>query len=85
VRDWGAEEPKSDGGPPAYGCKFADRCPVAMPQCLTAVPPLYRTDPRRAAACFRLSEWPVLPAADIGEVLAPDRMPEAPVFAPSPA
>ncbi len=85
VRDWGAEERKSEGAAPAHGCKFADRCPVAMPQCLTAPPPLYRTNPRRAAACFRLSEWPALPPEDIGEVLVPDRMPNSQVVAASSA
>jgi oligopeptide/dipeptide ABC transporter ATP-binding protein len=81
VRDWGAEERKSEGGPPARGCKFADRCPVAMPQCLVSVPQLYRTDPRRSAACFRLGEWPVLPPGDIVKVLMPDRAPKSLVVA----
>jgi oligopeptide/dipeptide ABC transporter ATP-binding protein len=85
VRNWGAEEPGSGGGPPVHGCKFADRCPVAMPQCLTAAPPLYRTDPRRAAACFQLSEWPTLAPEQIGEVLVPDRMPNPRVLAASSA
>jgi oligopeptide/dipeptide ABC transporter ATP-binding protein len=85
VRDWGAEERKPEGVPSAHGCKFADRCPVAMPQCLTAVPPLYRTDPRRAAACFRLSEWPALPPEEIGEVLAPERAPQPQFVAASSA
>jgi oligopeptide/dipeptide ABC transporter ATP-binding protein len=85
VRDWGAEERKSESTPPAHGCKFADRCPVAMPRCSTVAPPLYRTAPRRAASCFRLSEWPTLPPEDIGEVLTPDRAPEPPVFAASSA
>jgi peptide/nickel transport system ATP-binding protein len=85
VRDWGAEERKLEGVPSTHGCKFADRCPVSIPQCLTAVPPLYRTDPRRAAACFRLSEWPTLPPEEIGEVLAPDRMPTPRVLATSSA
>jgi hypothetical protein len=85
VRDWGAEERKSEGSPPALGCKFADRCPVAMPQCLTSAPPLYRTDPRRAAACFRLSDRPTLSAEDIGEVLVPDRAPNSRLLAASSA
>jgi len=83
VRDWGAEERKSESAPPVYGCKFADRCPVVMPQCLTASPPPFRTDPRRVAACFRLSEWPTFPAEDIGEVLAPDRAPNSRLLAVS--
>ena len=77
VRDWAAEErPALDGTLIAQGCKFADRCPVAMPQCLLAPPPLYRTEPRRAAACFLLNEFPELPAEDIGAVLAREDRPE---------
>ena len=34
VRDWGAEERKRRAARPAHGCKFADRCPVAMPRVL---------------------------------------------------
>jgi len=34
------------------GCKFADRCPLVMDICRTNRPPLYRTDPHRAATCF---------------------------------
>ena len=34
------------------GCKFADRCPYVMPECTQMVPPLFRTDRRRAVACF---------------------------------
>ena len=34
------------------GCKFADRCPFQMPICREQIPPLYRTEPGRAAACF---------------------------------
>jgi peptide/nickel transport system ATP-binding protein len=75
VRDWGTEERQPEASPLANGCKFADRCPVAMSQCLTAPPPFYRTDPRRGAACFRLSGWPILPSKDIGEVLMPARIP----------
>jgi oligopeptide/dipeptide ABC transporter ATP-binding protein len=81
VRDWGTEERRPEGGAAAHGCKFADRCPVAMPRCQTAAPPLYRTDPRRAAACFRLSDQPVLPPEDLGAVLEADRTSESPVVA----
>lgn len=34
------------------GCKFSNRCPYAMPECLQAHPPLYRTDDDRAVACY---------------------------------
>ncbi len=41
-------------------CKFADRCPSAMTKCLDQAPPLYQTDPHRAAACFLYEDAPVL-------------------------
>jgi peptide/nickel transport system ATP-binding protein len=76
VRDWGGAERKSAAEPAANGCKFADRCPAAMPRCASEIPPLYRTDRRRAAACFRLDEYPELMAMDIGEVLMPQSAPQ---------
>jgi oligopeptide/dipeptide ABC transporter ATP-binding protein len=74
VRDWGMGQRRSDGSPLAHGCKFADRCPVAMPRCQTAAPSFYRTDVRRAAACFRVSAAPVLPSGEIAQVLTPDSL-----------
>ncbi len=47
------------------GCKFADRCPSAMPHCLQAPPPLYQTDQHRAASCYLYSSAPVLPADEM--------------------
>src|SRR5437899_2675745 len=43
---------KARGGHLISGCTFADRCPHVMPMCRDNVPPLYRLDPARAAACF---------------------------------
>ena len=74
VRDWGMGQHRSESSPSTHGCKFADRCPVAMPRCHTAAPPFYRTDMRRAAACFRASESPVLPSGEIAQVLTPDSL-----------
>ncbi len=51
------------------GCKFADRCPHVMDICRTTVPPLFRTDERRAAACFLHSESPVLAGSELERVL----------------
>ncbi len=34
------------------GCRFADRCPFAMPMCRESAPPLYRTADQRAVACY---------------------------------
>src|SRR4051794_27891765 len=39
-------------------CSFVDRCPYVMTQCRQSVPPLYRLDPGRAAACFLHSDAP---------------------------
>ncbi|MCC6717465.1 MAG: ABC transporter ATP-binding protein, partial [Acetobacteraceae bacterium] len=71
TRDWLAE----DGEQPiaalrsANGCRFVERCPVAMPQCATNVPPLYRTEPHRATACFQYETSPELPAGALDDVL----------------
>jgi peptide/nickel transport system ATP-binding protein len=43
---------KAHGGHLISGCTFADRCPHVMAMCRQSVPPLYRLDPTRAAACF---------------------------------
>jgi ABC-type oligopeptide transport system ATPase subunit len=43
---------KAHGGHLLTGCTFADRCPHVMAMCRQSVPPLYRLDPARAAACF---------------------------------
>jgi peptide/nickel transport system ATP-binding protein len=43
---------KAHGGHLLTGCTFADRCPHVMTMCTESVPPLFRLDPARAAACF---------------------------------
>jgi oligopeptide/dipeptide ABC transporter ATP-binding protein len=70
IRDWAREQPQAERSIAATGCKFADRCPMAMAQCLTAVPPLFRTAPSRAAACFLYKNAPALPAGEVEAVLA---------------
>ena len=79
VRDWAEEQPAAQAATPGPGCRFADRCPVSLPVCLEQAPPLYRTAPRRIAACVRLNNDPVLPSPDISEILA--RGPQEPVEA----
>jgi oligopeptide/dipeptide ABC transporter ATP-binding protein len=54
----------------AAGCKFADRCPMVMPVCTEKVPPLYRTDDQRAAACFLYQDAPPITGNDMGRVMA---------------
>ena len=72
ARDWLVQEneaPRKNVTVTADGCPFAGRCPHAAEICVAALPPLYRTEPRRAVACVQYREHPVLPAADIGDVL----------------
>jgi peptide/nickel transport system ATP-binding protein len=74
VRDWAVEE-RQGRVAAVSGCKFADRCPAAMPRCTAAPPPLYRTGPRRAAACFLLDDSPALPLGDLASVLVREERP----------
>ncbi len=52
------------------GCKFADRCPHVMDICRSQVPPLFRTEDGRAAACFLYRDRPRLGDAELDQVLA---------------
>jgi peptide/nickel transport system ATP-binding protein len=49
-------------------CKFVDRCPVAVAQCLQQTPQLYQTDPYRAVACFLYEQSPALDTAEMDRV-----------------
>ena len=54
-RNWPAERPPAiRGASVERGCKFADRCPVALPRCVEAPPPLRLVEPDRSAACVRV-------------------------------
>ncbi len=79
VRDWGAEEVRTEQMPVPTGCAFADRCPVVMERCLTGVPPLYRTEATRAVACLRYASAPALPPGEVAPVLAGGQRSPAPV------
>ena len=71
TRKWMTEAPASAIGQKAKateGCKFANRCPSAMEQCLLAAPPLYRVDDKRAAACYLYQDKPIVKAEDMMEV-----------------
>jgi peptide/nickel transport system ATP-binding protein len=81
ARDWLAQEEDSRRNgvnPTDAGCCFAERCPVAMPACLSAAPGLYRTEARRAVACVKYHEHPTLPPGDPGAVLSNGGTPPAP-------
>ena len=68
---WKGEEAASADGVAAsdQGCRFASRCPAAMAICGESVPPLFRIDERRAAACYLYRDGEPVAAADIGTVL----------------
>jgi oligopeptide/dipeptide ABC transporter ATP-binding protein len=70
-RHWASEPLRPGRTVSPTGCKFADRCPVVMAQCLTAAPALFRTEAHRATACFRYETSPAVPAEDFASVLAP--------------
>jgi oligopeptide/dipeptide ABC transporter ATP-binding protein len=70
-RRWGADGVGELDAPSArasVGCKFAQRCPMAMEACWTEVPRLYRPDENRAAACFLYRDSPVLESSDVADV-----------------
>ena len=69
-RQWSAEaEPAFPNAKPGLqSCRFADRCPLAMAKCLQQAPPLFQTDPHRAAACFLHEGAPVLAAEAMDSV-----------------
>jgi len=52
------------------GCRFADRCPNVTAICRTAVPPLYRTEERRAVACYLYKEYPEVTSETISKSYA---------------
>jgi peptide/nickel transport system ATP-binding protein len=53
------------------GCKFAARCPHAMPMCIENEPPLFQTDQGRAAACYLYRDAPTVQREDMATVLQP--------------
>jgi len=52
------------------GCKFAPRCARSMPMCYEVVPPLYRTDDNRVAACHLYRDSPALRGSEISQVMS---------------
>lgn len=51
-------------------CRFHERCPHAMPVCVEEAPPLFKTAPRRATACYLYREAPTVPAEELAAALA---------------
>jgi len=71
TRDWLADEGDETirAIPGHDGCRFVERCPVAMARCAGSIPPLYRTEAHRATACFQFDASPELAPAEMGQVL----------------
>ncbi len=55
--------------PSAQGCKFAGRCAHVMPICTQKAVPFFRTDHRRAVACFLYQDQPSMAAAAMPQLL----------------
>ncbi len=68
-RDWPEEESRAAPEGADSGCRFAARCPVAMPECAVAPPPMFRTERNRATACYQYSDREALAADALGEML----------------
>ncbi|MGE3799074.1 MAG: ABC transporter ATP-binding protein [Thermomicrobiales bacterium] len=56
-------------------CRFYERCPYAMQQCIDAKPPLFVTDPTRVTSCYLFQESPQIPPEEIVDVLEQARTP----------
>ena len=67
---WRAEQGAAEGAitPREESCRFAGRCPHAMPMCIEQHPPLYRTNPDRVVACYLYRDAPTIEAEAMGEV-----------------
>ena len=59
-------------------CRFHERCPYAMQQCVESAPPFFLTAPRRATACYLFQKAPSAAPGDLNPVLTHN---EAPVLA----
>ncbi len=70
-RKWGGKSVSrtaSEDGAYIGGCKFADRCPVVMDICRQQVPPLFKVDEHRAAACFVYRDSQVMEDASVNSI-----------------
>ncbi len=52
----------------ADSCRFAARCPSAMPKCWAAHPPLFQSDPHRVVACYLHESDSIAAATALDEV-----------------
>jgi peptide/nickel transport system ATP-binding protein len=70
-RPAGQERIKDIGQPPSLidpptGCRFHPRCPLAMEQCKTTVPPRFDLGERHWAKCWLYTDHPELPGDSSG-------------------
>lgn len=70
-RKWGQQEiiiedPSTTGQ--ARGCKFAGRCPHVKQICWEEVPPLYRLNDSRVAACHLYEGSEIMPKEEVGSL-----------------
>lgn len=73
-RPWGAQpEPRRRQRDGDRGCPFLPRCPMAESICESEAPPLFRSERRRASACYVYRDSPVLAAERMDEVLVSGR------------
>jgi peptide/nickel transport system ATP-binding protein len=56
-------------GQEVSGCVYADRCPIARPECRAAPPPMLDSGPGRLARCLFHEEVPAIPPAAVGGAL----------------
>lgn len=64
---------KVEAGVVGVGCKFAASCRFAFAPCTKTRPPLYRTDPYRAAACFLYESSDVVPGNALDSLFQEER------------
>lgn len=64
---WGGVEIEEIQNRKSTGCKFAPRCPAAMPQCWSQRPAYYVPDAARAVACFLYQDQPTLSSPDVAQ------------------
>jgi peptide/nickel transport system ATP-binding protein len=61
---------QDEAGAIGSGCRFADRCAHVMADCRASAPPLFRTEDRRATACYLYRDAPVIRSAEVSSVFS---------------
>jgi oligopeptide/dipeptide ABC transporter ATP-binding protein len=64
-----APSPLAPKAPLDHGCPFAPRCPHTFEPCVQEAPPLFRVAQRQAATCYLHQAAPILPAAEMDQLL----------------